>query len=179
MRSGSWRLGFTLAALYMCFAPCVQPANHDSLGMRQARWRCWWSQAFAVPWYQAGVQCHRCVGLPAAAALHAAPGLSQIVRVPLQFEAGLSDRQIGILASASKQPSIWAGASATAPASDVQQMHLWALSPREITQLEPSYGKMVPPATPYGKTVPPCLPVSTIHLESQGVPFCHRRVLAE
>ena len=31
----------------------------------------------------------------------------------------------------------WAGASATAPASDVQQMHLWALSPREITQLEP------------------------------------------
>ena len=32
---------------------------------------------------------------------------------------------------------MWAGASATAPASDVQQMHLWALSPREMTQLEP------------------------------------------
>ena len=46
-------------------------------------------------------------------------------------------------------------APAAAPASDVQQMHLWALSPREMTQLEPSYGKMVPPATPYGKTVPP------------------------
>ena len=28
-------------------------------------------------------------------------------------------------------------APAAAPASDVQQMHLWALSPREMTQLEP------------------------------------------
>ena len=53
-----------------------------------------------------------------------------------------------------KMARMGSGAPAAAPASDVQQMHLWALSPREMTQLEPSYGKMVPPATPYGKTVP-------------------------
>ena len=54
-----------------------------------------------------------------------------------QFEAQFSGRQIGILASTSKQPKMGSRASATAPASDVQQMHLWALSPREMTQLEP------------------------------------------
>ena len=48
--------------------------------------------------------------------------------------------RVGILASWRLRVltyKIWAGAPAIAPASDVQQMHLWALSPREITQLEP------------------------------------------